>query len=45
MTVAVGYGHFGTVANHEANSVWGVTAKWEFQATANIQTRLNREST
>ena len=30
MTVAVGYGHFGTVANHEANGVWGVTAKWEF---------------
>jgi len=30
MTVAVGYGHFGTVANHEANGVWGVTTKWEF---------------
>ena len=29
-TVAVGYGHFGTVANHEANGVWGVTTKWEF---------------
>lgn len=21
---------FGTVANHEANGVWGLTAKWEF---------------
>jgi len=30
MTVAVGYGHFGTVANHQANTVWGITAKWEF---------------
>jgi len=30
MTVAVGYGHFGTVANHEANGVWGITTKWEF---------------
>jgi hypothetical protein len=30
MTVAVGYGHFGTVANHEANSVFGVTVKYEF---------------
>jgi hypothetical protein len=30
MTVAAGYGHFGTVANHTANGVWGVTAKWEF---------------
>ena len=30
MTVAVGYGHFGTVANHNANSVWGLTTKWEF---------------
>ena len=30
MTVAVGYGHFGTVANHTANGVWGVTTKWEF---------------
>jgi hypothetical protein len=30
MTVAVGYGHFGTLANHEANGVWGVTTKWEF---------------
>ncbi len=30
MTVAAGYGHFGTVANHEANSVWGVTVKYEF---------------
>lgn len=23
-------GDFGTVANHEANGVWGVTTKWEF---------------
>jgi len=30
MTIAAGYGHFGTVANHEANGVWGVTTKWEF---------------
>lgn len=30
MTIAVGYGHFGTVANHEANGVWGITTKWEF---------------
>lgn len=30
MTVAVGYGHFGTVANHEADGVWGITTKWEF---------------
>ena len=30
MTVAVGYGHFGTVANHTANGVWGITTKWEF---------------
>lgn len=30
MTIAGGYGHFGTVANHEANGVWGLTAKWEF---------------
>jgi len=29
-TVAVGYGHFGGVLNHEANGVWGVTAKLEF---------------
>ena len=30
MTVAVGYGHFGTVANHTANGVWGITTKYEF---------------
>jgi len=30
MTVAVGYGHFGTVANHTANTVFGITTKWEF---------------
>lgn len=29
-TVAVGYGHFGNVLNHEANSVWGITTKFEF---------------
>ena len=30
LTVAVGYGHFGGVLNHDANGVWGVTTKWEF---------------
>jgi hypothetical protein len=30
LTLAVGYGHFGNVLNHEANRVWGVTTKWEF---------------
>ena len=30
MTVAVGYGHFGTVGNHTANEVWGISTKWEF---------------
>jgi len=30
MTVAVGYGHFGGVLNHDANGVWGITTKWEF---------------
>lgn len=30
LTLAAGYGHFGNVLNHEANGVWGVTAKWEF---------------
>lgn len=30
LTIAAGYGHFGTVANHEANSVWGITLKYEF---------------
>lgn len=30
MTVAIGYGHFGRVANHRANGVWGITTKWEF---------------
>jgi hypothetical protein len=30
MTIAVGYGHFGTVANHTADGVWGITTKWEF---------------
>jgi hypothetical protein len=30
LTLAVGYGHFGAVLNHKANSVWGVTTKYEF---------------
>ncbi len=30
LTLAVGYGHFGTVLNNQANGVWGVTTKWEF---------------
>ena len=30
LTVAVGYGHFGNVLNHQANGVWGLTTKWEF---------------
>ncbi len=30
LTLAVGYGHFGNVLNHEANGVWGLTTKWEF---------------
>jgi hypothetical protein len=30
LTLAVGYGHFGTVLNNEANGVWGITTKWEF---------------
>jgi len=30
LTLAVGYGHFGGVLNHDANGVWGVTTKWEF---------------
>jgi hypothetical protein len=30
MTVAVGYGNFGGVLNHNADGVWGITAKWEF---------------
>jgi hypothetical protein len=30
LTLAVGYGNFGNVLNHEANGVWGVTAKYEF---------------
>jgi hypothetical protein len=30
LTLAVGYGHFGNVLNHQANAVWGVTTKWEF---------------
>jgi len=29
-TVALGYGHFGQVLNHEANGVWGITTKFEF---------------
>jgi hypothetical protein len=30
LTVAAGYGHFGTVANHTANGSWGLAVKWEF---------------
>jgi hypothetical protein len=30
LTLAVGYGHFGNVLNHEANGVWGITTKYEF---------------
>jgi hypothetical protein len=30
MTVAVGYGHFGTVGNHTANCVLGISTKYEF---------------
>lgn len=30
LTVAAGYGHFGSVLNHTANGVWGVTTKFEF---------------
>ena len=30
LTLAVGYGHFGTVLNNQANGVWGITTKWEF---------------
>jgi hypothetical protein len=29
-TVAVGYGHFGQVLNHQANATWGITTKYEF---------------
>ena len=29
-TVAVGYGHFGGVLNHNADGVWGITTKYEF---------------
>ncbi len=30
ITLGAGYGHFGQVLNHEANSAWGVKAKIEF---------------
>jgi len=30
LTLAVGYGHFGNVLNHQADGVWGITTKWEF---------------
>jgi hypothetical protein len=30
LTLAVGYGHFGKVLDHEANGVFGITTKWEF---------------
>ncbi|MEI9998833.1 MAG: DUF3034 family protein [Verrucomicrobiota bacterium] len=29
-TVALAYGHFGNVLNHQSNAVWGITTKWEF---------------
>ncbi len=29
-TIAAGYGHFGTVLNHEATGTWGITTKYEF---------------
>ena len=29
-TVALGYGHFGQVLNHQANTTWGITTKYEF---------------
>ena len=30
MTIGGGYGHFGGLLNHEANSIWGVALKYEF---------------
>ena len=30
LTLAVGYGHFGNVLNHDDDGVWGLTTKWEF---------------
>jgi hypothetical protein len=30
LTLALGYGHFGGVLDHDANGVWGLTTKWEF---------------
>ncbi|MEI7591304.1 MAG: DUF3034 family protein [Deltaproteobacteria bacterium] len=30
LTIAGGWGHFGNVANEQANGVWGLTAKYEF---------------
>jgi hypothetical protein len=30
LTLAVGYGHFGNVLDHDADGVFGVTTKWEF---------------
>jgi len=29
-TVALGYGHFGTILNHDENTSWALQAKWEF---------------
>jgi hypothetical protein len=29
-TVGAGYGHFGQMMNHEANSAWGIKCKFEF---------------
>ncbi len=30
MTIGGGWGHFGDLLNHKANSSWGVAVKWEF---------------
>jgi hypothetical protein len=30
MTISGGYGNFGEVLNHEADTVWGLKVKWEF---------------
>ena len=30
VSLALGYGHFGHLLNHEANSSWGIAAKFEF---------------
>ncbi len=30
LTLSAGYGHFGSILNHEANGSWGIRVKWEF---------------